>query len=329
MKDHPDAWRRLVAAVVESFETPVLEAYDGDEEESLLFTDLRQQFILAGVEHLERFRNPTPWLQIGVAVRDGRQAFELLLGPLHRALRRWRADGRFEHFFFMLKEPGIRLRFAGPDLYRGLRPELIAVLDEELAAGRHLGHGMSVYDAETYQFGGETGLEIAHRLFTVDSLAILDLRAAEVRPQTLPILSLTLLNHLLRELTEDPWEMWDAWCNMRLTHRLPTLRPEGVARAEAGFERFRPALEKAVWRPEEVISELPAAARSVMRSSFEENVAVAERLRRAADEGQLLYGPRKIFPFYVIFQWNRWMIPLAMQRTLTLYMERLLDPKIE
>ena len=318
--------RELIDAIVASLRPFALDSDRWTAEELTLLTDLREQFIAAGAEHLKRVHNPARWLQVGVRFRGRAQRMSFLGGPLRQTVGRWLAEGRIERFFFMLKPPGLRLRFGGAALDRDLAPRLERLLERERSAGRLMRHEYGVYDAETYQFGGPIGLDIAHDFFTYDSLAILELLRYGTPVDTLPVLSLTVLNHLAAQICDDPWERWDAWCNLALA-RSKVDHPAALPRAEARFEAQRELLAQTVWEPDAVLAQLPPALRRVLTRYFENNQRLGNRLRDAARSGRLLYGPRKIFPFYVIFHWNRWMFPVETQLMLGFCMQRLLDPK--
>lgn len=326
MAETPPDMRKLIDAVVASLELFRLEPDGWTAEELTLLTDLREQLIAAGAEHLERLHNPARWLQVGVRFQEQEQRLSFLAGPLRQAVVRWRSEGRIERFFFMAKPPGLRLRFGGAGLDQKLAPRLQRLLQRERAAGRLADYEYGVYDAETYQFGGPIGLEIAHDFFSYDSLAILDLLRHAAPPDALPVLSLTVLNHLAAQICDDGWERWDAWCNMDLTR--PRIdHPDALPDVEAQFQEQRELLAQTVWEPDAMLAQLPLAPRRVLARYFENNQRLGRRLRDAARSGRLLYGPRKIFPFYVIFHWNRWMFPIETQLMLGFFMQRLLDPK--
>jgi thiopeptide-type bacteriocin biosynthesis protein len=318
--------RALIDAIVASLRPFALATDRWTTEELTLLTGLREELLTAGAEHLERVHNPARWLQMGVAFKDPEERLSFLCGPLRRAVGRWLSEGRIERFFFMLKPPGLRLRFCGAALDRDLAPRLLRLFERERSAGRLVSHEYGVYDAETYQFGGSFGLEIAHDFFSYDSLAILDLLHHDIPAETLPVLSLTVLNHLVAQICDDPWERWDAWCQMDLTRPMSS-DPTALTQAEASFAEQRELLAQTVWEPDAVVAQFPAASRRVLTRYFENNQRLGVRLRNAAKSGRLLYGARKIFPFYGIFHWNRWAIPSEMQILLGFFMRRLLDPK--
>ncbi|MEM9558370.1 MAG: thiopeptide-type bacteriocin biosynthesis protein [Acidobacteriota bacterium] len=319
--------RRLIDAVIDSFQPMVPAESEWSGDQLTMLTDLREQFLAAGAEHLERTLNPTRWLQMGLGFRDTEQRLDFLCGALRAKLDDWRTVGAIDSFWFMIKPPGLRLRFSGAALHSGFEPRLRRFLDEEVAAGRLDDYATGIYDAETYQFGGVVGLGIAHDLFAADSLTILELLRLETPVEILPLLSLTVLNDFLRTICLDGWEIWDAWCNLELAQRLPELSAEGREITEANVVEQREVLAAAVWDPDEILNELELPVRDVLRRALDCNAELAERLDAAARSGRLLYGPRQIFPFYAIFQWNRWNFSLETQSTLALYMQRLLDPR--
>lgn len=150
------------------------------------------------------------WLQYAVtapppeAARDAHAALRALA---HRHL----TDGRVDSFFFMRKEPGLRLRFRltstdapGADL-----------LDADITrwTGAHGARGgrRGVYEPESRLFGGEPSMPHVHAIFTVDSLAWLD-HAATPEPTTGRVArSLELLAATFRGLGVEGLEDLGVW----------------------------------------------------------------------------------------------------------------------
>ena len=141
--------------------------------------------------------------------------------------------------------------------------------------------------------------------------------------------SLLVMCDLIAKIIEGEWEHWDVWCNMDLARRGVTI--DGAVResARAALAANRDMLEAIVFRPTELLEELDSEARRLVEDYFAHNAAVAEALNRAVRSGRLLYGVRKILPFYIIFHWNRLGLHRDKQLTLTLLMRGLLDPKAE
>ena len=269
--------------------------------------------------------------QVGVRFTSDAQADHFLAGPLDAALRGWREAGVVSQFFFMRKPPGIRLRFRGADPDARLLPELVALLSAEEKAKRVTGHELGVYDEETHQFGGEVGMEIAHEFFDHDSRALFDvvrLEAKSADTTDRATLSLLTLNDLVAQVAADGWERWDVWRNMRLAGRLRSYGPEAEAALRGELEANHEALVQTL-HPREALASLPAAEQEVLQRTFDANARIAARFAEAARAGTLLYGARKILPFFVIFHWNRWGMDATTQFALTYFMESLQSPKGE
>jgi thiopeptide-type bacteriocin biosynthesis protein len=291
----------------------------------------RELFVAAGTERVVRALGADRWLQVGVRCASDAQADAFLAGPLDTALRRWSEAGTVGQFFFMRKPPGVRLRFRGTGLDTTLLPELLALLAGEEAAKRITGHELGVYDEETHQFGGEVGLEIAHEHFDHDSRALFEiirLEAQDADTTDRETLSLLVLNDLVAQVASDGWERWDVWRNMRLAGRLRTYGPEAEAALRGELEANHEALLQTL-HPREALAKLPPAEQKVLERYFAANTKVAARFADAARAGTLLYGARKILPFFVIFHWNRWGMDATTQFALTYFMESLQSPKGE
>ena len=69
--------------------------------------------------------------------------------------------------------------------------------------------------------------------------------------------------------------------------------------------------------------------REIVRRYLRANSVVARELVRAHRAGELLYPPRQLLPFWIIFHWNRWGFGLNEQVTLAHGVEHLLSPKKE
>lgn len=316
-------------AVLRAFTDVQLDLCGKDEAERGALERARELFLLAGAERLERASDTADWLEVGVAPRArGGDAAGTAPAPnlgdtLRGFVRRALAEGRVDRFFFMRKPPGLRLRFRGArirEFLPDLRAELAAVVDVVQ---------IGPYDAETYQFGGETGLDIAHELFTHDSLAILDLLAPPAPEVDTSLLSLLVLSDLLRRVTGDPFERWDVWAQMKLTGRLPTPEAAREARYDEELDANRAVYQRILDDPDAVTATLPTREAGVVAAMREANALVAERWLSAVRSDRLLYPLRKILPFCIIFHWNRWGLDPDEQVALTYAMERLLDPKGE
>jgi hypothetical protein len=140
-------------------------------------------------------------------------------------------------------------------------------------------------------------------------------------------MSLIALNDLIARITLDPAERWDVWRNMRLAGRVPPLSAERERALREDLEQNRELLLRAIFRPNELVAHMGAAEQAIMKAYLQSNEEIAERMRIAAKDGALVYGPRKIMPFLIIFHWNRWGLGASLQVALTFFMDALLCPK--
>jgi hypothetical protein len=136
-----------------------------------------------------------------------------------------------------------------------------------------------------------------------------------------------VLNHLIARVCADKSEQWDTWCNMRLTGRTTPNDADVLQQLRENLEECRDVIEDSVWNPAAIAEDLSSAERDLLNGYLAHNERIAERLLRAARDGTLLYGIRKILPFFIIFHWNRWGISLDEQISLSFYMHEILNPK--
>jgi thiopeptide-type bacteriocin biosynthesis protein len=329
--DHP---RLIIDLLIHSFEQsfppPPPRGTTRTVEEIALLTTARELFLCGGAAALERLGSRKRWLQVGVRFRDDEQHHAFLDAALADAVQAWREEGLISDFFFMNKAPGVRLRFCGLRPDESLQRRVFALLDARRRGGRLVDYELGVYDGETYQFGGEAGLELFHRFSTIDSLSILRLhelaRTGRMKA-SLPKISLLLMNHLIRQLSSGDWELWDVWCNMRLAKRTLSLSDAEHRAALESLEHEREVLNEIVFQPERAIAALSEPERRLVKDYQAQVVAWTDDALATVRSGALLYGMRKILPFYVIFHWNRLGVHLLTQCSLTFYLQALLDPK--
>lgn len=286
-----------------------------------------ERFVTAGAGALAANLPSSRWVCFGLeAARGGAAAWQSprFFGALGKNARRWLREGAITGFFFMGKPPGLRLRFEASDP-ESFEKRLRRWLSRQGAADYARAQ---TYEPEEHQFGGPEGARIAHRLFTADSLAALAFKAGAGRADsrvTAEFLSLYCILPVLREIALDQLELWDLWRNLRWTGRLPANPPRSRA-VDAVAAQLRPLLDSP-W--DEAVNRLPQRERRIVRRAEAETRGLGAQLREAADAGELNYPPRKIAPFWLIFQWNRWGLRGAMQRTLAIGVERALNPKEE
>ena len=242
-------------------------------------------------------------------------------------VRSWIDGGLADRFYFLHKPPGMRLRFRARR--EQLLPEIESFLDEKAAAGALDRWRHRLYDSETHRFGGEIGIDIAHEFFTAESLLVLGYLRASLRGDarlSRQQISLFLLLELFERVVEGRWELWDIWCKMELVDRIPPLSAEVLATARLEAERAGSAVGSLLRDRDEVLATAAPIERELLDVFRPQVERVADRLRTARDDGQLLYGLRSILPSWVVFHWNRMGFSSAEQCSTSLVMIHLLGP---
>lgn len=293
------------------------------------FSRYRSAFISAGAEGLLRLRPGPSWTQVNVTLDDKPGRWEqFMAGPFQDGVRRWLSEDSRRSFFFVNKSPGVRLRVLAQG---GAEITPITDLLGELAAQRVItSWALGAYEPEVYQFGGETGLALAHDYFMADSLAVMAFESSRLEGRSTmraEQFSILLTDALLRNVAGDEMEVWDVWCRMELTGRLDR---DAIRRysSDADDQPVRRPLRdqlREVYLGRNRIAGPEGALLDDYRARIPE---IARRLRQAAEGGELLWGVRHILPFWIIFHWNRMRFSLSRQRKLSRYMLRLYSPKL-
>ncbi|MFB7629630.1 thiopeptide-type bacteriocin biosynthesis protein [Streptomyces sp. NPDC056149] len=280
---------------------------------------IRRVFIEAGLAAARDRSTAASWVQFNLAPEPERQP--PVYDWLNAVARELLAAGRARNFFFMHKEPGLRVRFEASDGEVGaLRAELERRFAER--GGWRLSPLGVVYEPEQYLFGGHASMGHVHRLFTVDSLAWLDHYARRPGPRGEAAawrVSLLLLREVISGLGVVGWEHRGVWEAVRedTGRRLP----DGAHGEEAGGGE-RAGWQRAVegirlfWERsgEEMLASFPGEERE---SLAERAVAVGEAARQWRtgyfESGTATTGPRRAAAFAVIFHWNRARMSYARQ----------------
>jgi thiopeptide-type bacteriocin biosynthesis protein len=238
---------------------------------------------------------------------------------LRASLAEWRHESRFRYFSFLRKPPGLRLRFGGPDVRRGLAPLLVEWLDRAQARDAIRSFAGSVYEPETSRFGGPAGIDIAHDYFDRDSRLQIEhevRRAREDDGAPRDELSLAATNDLLRRVVDDSAEVWDVWARLADAVRtVADLTATPIARHG----------EAAICAPAWAAS-LTSSDFELLERAFADNEEIARRLRAAIALGELSCGRREWLASACIFHWNRANLDLEDLRVLLASMIELLRP---
>jgi thiopeptide-type bacteriocin biosynthesis protein len=254
------------------------------------------------------------WIQVNCALFAQAQAqAQPAYAPwteLDARLQAWRAENRFDQFFFMRKPPGLRLRFSGAHALARLEPALVTWLEDAEQRNLIRSFRFARYEPEVFLFGGPTGIAIAHDQFDRDSrLAIryevmLESAATDVSRDQL---SLALMNDLFARFVEDRAELWDIWQRIFSAHGRPAL----------------PHVDEIDVLP---LGSLPGNAASLGLTGSADNAHIAARLHAAQVAGRLGCGPRFWLSQICTFHWNRLGLSLHDRVPLIASMLQLLDP---
>ncbi|MFE6024497.1 thiopeptide-type bacteriocin biosynthesis protein [Streptomyces niveus] len=265
-------------------------------------------FLGAGLPVLRSAHTHSSWLEYRVPVPEHHRV--VWYAALLREVTLMQDRGELENFFFVHKEPGVRIRFQVSAVARpSVTEHLSGWLDELSARGLIDAWRGSVYEPEQYIFGGPVSMRSVHRLFTIDSLVWLRHLSADRPPGPAWALSLTLLKSLFGELSVLEQEDRDIWDRLRRqTHRqFHGPEPKNWERVSAGLRRL--------WC-------LPAELRPLLQLP-EENILDNFRTDVAAEcdvwrEDYFLMpgarvGVREAAAFFTVFHWNRARLPLDWQ----------------
>jgi thiopeptide-type bacteriocin biosynthesis protein len=236
------------------------------------------------------------WQTARVAFTDWDTAETTAARTLGPQLDRLQADGAIEGWWFLRKHPCWRLRFAGPDI-----PAAHHLLDDLVAAGALERWWPTVYEPETFAFGGPAGLDAVHDLFCADTRGVLD-HLRQPRPGLgRRELSLLLLGALLQAAELDWFERGDVFA------RVAQARPAPDATDDARLDTLTDSVRGLLAAPTDATDALFASGGAVAsaagwRAAY---AATGHRLADAAAAGQLHRGLRAVVSHIVIFHWNR------------------------
>ncbi|MFE0424685.1 thiopeptide-type bacteriocin biosynthesis protein [Streptomyces sp. NPDC058953] len=260
----------------------------------------------AGQAALDASTQPD-WFQAYVQFRDWQTAEQSVIAHLWPVLQRAEADGTIAAWWFIRKFPCWRIRVrAGPSGIPGGVKTLTAQAFDTMVTANAADHWWeSIYEPETYAFGGPTGIDIAHRLFHADSrelLASISRLPGQAEP---PLgrkeLSILLLSTLMRGAGQEWAEQGDIW------HRVETSRPLPPNTPSERLHAMRPALLSLLTLDVGASSKLletggPLADQA---SWFEAFYSAGKQLEEAALANQLGRGTRHVVQRHILFHWNR------------------------
>ncbi|MCK7626058.1 thiopeptide-type bacteriocin biosynthesis protein [Streptomyces sp. RS10V-4] len=283
----------------------------------------RTAFLAAGLAAVRDRAADAAWVQCNLAPapenRPGAYA------RLNAVAREMLDGGRARNFFFVHKEPGLRVRFEAPE--DGDREALRDDVARRFAAcgGWREAPRSAVYEPERYLFGGSASMPYVHRLFTADSLAWLDHHARYPGPEGQAAawrLSLLMLREMLAGLGVVGWEHRGVWEAVRENtgRRIPAAARDGHgAGGRAAWDRAAEGIREFWQRPADgMLAAFPEERRDALAERAAAVGAAARRWRAGYFEaGAATTGPRRAAAYAVIFHWNRARMPFARQCLLT------------
>lgn len=232
-----------------------------------------------------------------------------VMGPMTRD---WADRGVIDDWFFIrYRDPEFHLRWrlrGEPDALQVLRSEIDARLGDEMSQGRVWRLATDTYDREIERFGGDRGIELAERLFTLESVAVVELLEL-LDPGDAGFderwrLGLAGADRWLRGFGLSHEEVLETITNSR---GYGTVMPEDAALRRSLSERFRklrPELEALLgWNGGE---DHPLAPGLELLREFGERAAeVAEEYHRLAERGALTVPLTRIAGSFIHMFLNR------------------------
>lgn len=317
----------VVNAVLEHFANSAIPGADSWNPEMRGQAEAFRETVLSiAAEKAAAFQQNVVWTQVGIHFTSAKTQEAFLGGSWAETVEQWLTTGRLRWFFFTRKPPGLRIRLGAPSFDPTLGSEFELLLQNER-------YEYGLYEAEIHQFGGELGMQLAHDFFTYDTCLLLRLRRLQAEKgidEDAQVLSLLAVNHLLSGICDDAWEVWDAWRSLGLLtgRRFREDLPDNLkTRLHQDFNENRELFEMIVLRPSEALDSLSPQVRAIVETFFAKNAELAGSFRQAILHQRLLFGPRAILPFWIIFHWNRWGFSAVEQCFLADSMERLFNPK--
>ncbi|WP_157930673.1 thiopeptide-type bacteriocin biosynthesis protein [Glycomyces xiaoerkulensis] len=243
------------------------------------------------------------WLQTHIAFADWTQAHQNAADDLAPKLDDLCGAGLALRWWFIRKHPRWRLRIQATTPQH--RSELAARLD--LIGSGLTGNGAiaswqpTIYEPETFAFGGHSGMHIAHRLFSADSRCALDYLVSTDPPLGVRETSLLLCTRLVHSAGLEWLEIGDLW------HRIADFRPPPVSpppdRLAAIATDIKSLLGIGTGPHIELFADhSPLRRYEGWAQAFAE---AGKQLRTLADTGALQRGLRSVLAYHIIFHWNR------------------------
>ncbi|WP_018637358.1 thiopeptide-type bacteriocin biosynthesis protein [Parafrankia elaeagni] len=257
--------------------------------------DAVQVYQAAGLAALEQ-RADQDCYQVRVEFSDWSTAEATAATQLGPRLDQLQAGGAVGGWWFLRKHPCWRLR-----LHRADTAAVDHVLDELTAAGALVRWWPTVYEPETFAFGGPAGMRTVHELFCADSCGVLDYLRHDAPGLGRRELSILLLSGLMQAAGLDTFERGDVFA------RAAVLRPAPGTADHPKIAQLAANVRLLLSIPDLPTSELFAPGGSVAHAApwLAAFHTAGRQLGDAAAQTQLGRGLRAILTHVLIFHWNR------------------------
>jgi thiopeptide-type bacteriocin biosynthesis protein len=235
-----------------------------------------------------------PWRQATLHFADYAQA-DAAGRDLGAVLVAAENDRLLNAWWFIRKSPCWRLRFQPTSPVDDAASK--AVYDHLNALrerGRIAGWSETLYEPETFAFGGPPAMQIAHRLFHQDSRHLLTTAPRSgARARALSILACV---SLMRAAGQDWYEQGDIWARVAEHRRCPP----GLVNDSRSMEPSLTRLLSAQTPDTDALGKDADLAQWI--GAF---AATGRDLGRLAHDGTLQRGLRAVLTHHIIFHWNR------------------------
>lgn len=258
------------------------------------------------------------WRQVSIEFTDYNHAEQITADDLQPHLRAVTTS-----WWFIRKAPCWRLRYLPAHPAAAVRPAqapLTQALQRLQRTGAIASWAETIYEPETYAFGGTSGMHVAHRLFHHDSRHILGHPRSRAQQREMAIL---LCATLLRGAGLDWYEQGDVWARVA-DNRPPDPdaprhpdAPDSIdaSSSAADLESRLRRLLSVDTSPHSTLVETGGqlADAADWLNGFHSSGRVLAGL---AGRGDLSRGLRGVLTHQVLFQWNRIGLPYDTQSLL-------------
>jgi thiopeptide-type bacteriocin biosynthesis protein len=258
------------------------------------------------------------WGQAFVHFDSSDDAERVAVTELAPLLAEAEADGLISSWFFIRKNPCWRLSFlpSGGDVATRESTEFVHQGLNKLHEDGQIARWVeTIYEPESFAFGGSAAMDTAHRLFHQDSHHVLKYLGSE-RATTSSggdqrrELSVLFCGILMRSAGQDWYEQGDIWARVADHRHLPSdVPPDRLRGMELNLRRLMTVDTVNLIRDNGSLAFLVDWA-----TAFDNT---GKELANLALNGVLQRGLRAVLAQHVIFAWNRLGLPHATQSLLS------------